>query len=174
MIENEYTVSGQEEQNLAAGMPGRDLDKPLKATESKGRLILLTIVGSQWHFDDEPLVTKYTTEGRLYKKADETVIAYRQSERNGFGKTFATLTLKKDSVVLVWNGDQHMKMIFSPGRRHVSNLSTPEGVMSMGIFTSGVDVSTHVNGGEVHIEYAMDSPDAPALNTKLNIQYRFV
>ena len=46
--------------------------------------------------------------------------------------------------------------------------------MSMGIFTSGVDVSTHVNGGEVHIQYAMDSPDAPALNTRLNIQYRFV
>ena len=66
MIENEYTVSGQEEHNLAAGMPGRDLDKPLKATESKGRLILLTIVGSQWHFDDEPLVTKYTTEVSLY------------------------------------------------------------------------------------------------------------
>lgn len=177
MNDNEYAGNNNGvEHNQPLGIPALDLDKLRQQAdgESKGRPIVLTIVGSQWQFDDEPVVTKYTTEGRFYTKNEESVIAYRQSERNGFGKTFATLTMKKDSVVLVWNGDQHMKMSFSPGSRHVSNLSTPEGVMSFGIFTSGVDISKYPGGGEVHIKYAMDAPDAPALNTRLNIDYRFV
>ncbi len=174
MLENESRQGNRETDSGHGGAWSIDELNQTSRGESKGRPILLMIVGSQWQFDDEPLVTKYTTEGRLYHKGDETVLVYRQSEQSGFGKTFSTLTLKKDSVTLVWNGDQRMKMSFSPGRRHVSNLSTPEGVISLGIFTSGVDVSKHMNGGEVHIQYAMDAPDAPALNTKLDIDYRYV
>lgn len=142
--------------------------------KKKGRPIFLDIVGKQWQLDDEAVVTRYSTEGLLYDKGDETVLVYKQSVMNGFRNTFSTLTIRKDEVVLVWNGDHHVKMTFANGRRHVSNLTTPDGIISLGIFTTAVDVSHLLHGGEVHIQYAMDGPDAPALNTQLNIAYRFV
>lgn len=142
--------------------------------KKKGRPVYLNIVGKQWQLDNEPVVTRYTTEGLLYDRGDETVIVYKQSAVNGFKHTFSTLTLRKDQVTLVWNGDHHVKMNFANGRRHVSNLTTPQGVISLGIFTSAVDVSKLSYGGEVHVRYALDGPDAPALNTHLDIDYRFV
>lgn len=151
-----------------------DESKDASPEKKKGRPVYLNIVGKQWQLDDEPVVTRYTTEGLLYDREDETVIVYKQSAVNGFKHTFSTLTLRKDQVTLVWNGDHHVKMNFANGRRHVSNLTTPQGVISLGIFTSAVDVSKLSYGGEVHVRYALDGPDAPALNTHLDIDYRFV
>lgn len=142
--------------------------------KKKGRPVYLNIVGKQWQLDDEPVVTRYSTEGLLYDRDGETVIVYKQSAVNGMKNTFSTLTLRKDQVTLVWSGEHHVRMTFANGRRHVSNLTTPHGVISLGIFTTAVDVSKLVHGGEVHVRYALDGPDAPAINTHLDIDYRFV
>lgn len=177
MNDSEYTNYNQGNEQARPGgnhAPFGHFPHPYSLNSNKGKDVLIRIVGSQWQFDDEPTVTRYTTEGRVFEEEDKTVVVYRQSERNGFGQTIATLTLSNDSVTLLWNGNQQMKMTFSEGRRHVSNLTTPEGVISLGIFTSDVKVDREADHGEVHILYAIDAADTPALNTRLEIQYRLI
>ncbi len=176
---NESNVAGSNngaDVVLPEGMPAFDMGQKQKMEQeqTQAKPVLITIVGSQWHNDDEPLVTKNTTEGRLYNKGDKTVLTYHMSVANGFKNTFATLTMKKDSVDLVWNGEHMMKMVFSQGKRHISNLNMPEGVLSLGIFTTELSMHKTNEGGRVNIRYSLDGPDMQALNTKLDIDYRYV
>ncbi|MDI9470014.1 MAG: DUF1934 domain-containing protein [Bacillota bacterium] len=139
------------------------------------RPVLITIIGRQWLQDDPPSQIKVVTEGVCALENGETVLTYQESEASGLGQTKTTLTLHNDeSVSMLREGDHAMRMDFRPGARHITNMTTPYGSLSMGLFTSAVSSTRDENGGRVRITYAMDAHMAKALNTKLDISYRYV
>ncbi len=139
------------------------------------RPVLITIIGRQWLQDDPPSQVKVVTEGVWACENGETVLTYQESEASGLGQTQTKLTLHDDeSVSMLREGDHAMRMDFRPGARHITNMTTPYGSLSMGLFTSAVSSTRDENGGRVRITYAMDAHMAKALNTKLDISYRYV
>ncbi|MDD2213214.1 MAG: DUF1934 domain-containing protein [Oscillospiraceae bacterium] len=138
------------------------------------RDISLVITGKSWEDGQKPEVIKLATQGRWYRKAERTILAYRESEQSGLGKTLTTLTLNDDgSVLLLRNGENQMTMAFKEGHRHVTHLQTPFGSLQMGLFTNRVQIRQKAGGGKIHISYAVDFSDAPTTSTHLDVEYSF-
>lgn len=143
--------------------------------EQKRRPVLITIVGKQWQQNDEPSKIRLITEGEWERRADHSVLTYQEGEASGLGDTRTTLVLHDDeSVSMLREGENSMRMDFRSGARHITNMLTPFGNLTMGLFTNEVTTRSDSEGGEVHISYAMDSSQSKALNTKLDISYRYV
>ncbi|NJP40942.1 DUF1934 domain-containing protein [Oscillospiraceae bacterium HV4-5-C5C] len=156
--------SGARELSLTAAATGGDMKRDIS----------LVITGKSWENGQTPEVIKLATQGRWYRKAERTILAYRESQQSGLGKTLTTLTLNDDgSVLLLRNGENQMTMAFKEGHRHVTHLQTPFGSLQMGLFTNRVQIRQKPDGGKVHISYAVDFSDSPATSTHLDVEYRF-
>lgn len=137
-----------------------------------GERVQLEIVGKQWEPGEEPQEIRLLTEGKLYRRAEETVIAYRETEQSGLGRTMTTLKVLPDGAIeLLRMGDTSMKMHFLKGDRHLTQLDTPYGMLQIGLLTHEASADLGQEQGDIAIRYSLDHSQQNPVNMELNLHY---
>lgn len=137
--------------------------------------IHLTILGRQSEPNGEPQEIKMMTEGRLYQQSKAQVIAYRENDHSGLGRTLTTLKVMEDGhIELLRSGETQSKMTFRAGERHLTQLQTPVGLMTIGLLTHEAYASMNPDEGLLRIRYALDYSNQNPVDMTLELKYRKV
>lgn len=137
-----------------------------------GQDVRLHIVGKQWEAEDSPQEITVTTQGRLYRRANETVLTYRESEDSGMGLTRTTLKILADGGIhLLRTGETQSKMEFVAGDRHMTQMTTPLGLLQMGFYTHEAKAELGDERGDIRIRYSLDYSNQDSVNISLHVEY---
>ncbi len=102
---------------------------------------------------------EFTTDGRFGIKDGSYFISYDESgllEVDGEIKT--TVFIKPDnSVVMQRNGAYNSRMVIEKGVRNNCFYATPMGELSLGIFGEKVKTDLSQNGGNISMNYTIDT-----------------
>ena len=119
---------------------------------------------------------QFTTDGRFGIKDGSFFISYDESrllEVDGEVKT--TVFIKPDnSVVMQRNGAYNSRMVIEKGVRSNCFYSTPMGQLSLGIFGEKVMSSLTENGGNLVMNYTIDTDLKLISRNRVNITVKEV
>ncbi|MBE6776572.1 MAG: DUF1934 domain-containing protein [Ruminococcaceae bacterium] len=119
---------------------------------------------------------QFTTDGRFGIKDGSFFISYDESrllEVDGEVKT--TVFIKPDnSVVMQRNGAYNSRMVIEKGVRSNCFYSTPMGQLSLGIFGEKVMSSLTENGGNLVMNYTIDTDLKLLSRNRVNITVKEV
>ena len=119
---------------------------------------------------------QFTTDGRFGIKNGSFFISYDESrllEVDGEVKT--TVFIKPDnSVVMQRNGAYNSRMVIEKGVRSNCFYSTPMGQLSLGIFGEKVMSSLTENGGNLVMNYTIDTDLKLLSRNRVNITVKEV
>lgn len=119
---------------------------------------------------------QFTTDGRFGIKEGSFFITYDESqllEVDGEVKT--TVFIKPDnSVVMQRNGAYNSRMVIEKGVRSNCFYSTPMGQLSLGIFGEKVMSSLTENGGNLVMNYTIDTDLKLLSRNRVNITVKEV
>ena len=132
--------------------------------------VLLTIKGTQIDEDSDESI-EFITEGRLYKKDNEYMIEYDESELTGVEGVTTQLILRNGDVTLLRSGPVDTHMVFSKNTVFESNLSTPYGNMHVNIFAHRVESMFCEQSGSVDLEYELSMGNINTLN-RLSLSFK--
>ncbi|KRQ87767.1 putative beta-barrel protein YwiB [Caloramator mitchellensis] len=107
--------------------------------------------------DGEKEVIELITEGEFYKNDDKYIAEYDESELSGLEGTRTTLMLEKDKVSIIRRGTTNSDLVFKRGQSVVSFYTTQFGVLNITIRPRTVQVNVDENGGNVKLEYEINS-----------------
>ncbi|MBP7402140.1 MAG: DUF1934 domain-containing protein [Clostridia bacterium] len=134
---------------------------------------ILTIESAQWEGNDRPEAVRLTTEGRMVRLEDAWVFLYRESPESGMTRTTTTIRVADDgSVSLVRQGDAVMRMHFSEGQQHLTSMTTPYGIINVGLSTHRVASRITEEGGEIDLSYTIDFGNQHNMNTRIHVDVR--
>ena len=137
-----------------------------------GQDIKLEIVGSQWGSGEEPQVIRVKTQGRLYRREDETVLTYDENEESGWGRTRTTLKiLNSGGIHLLRSGESRSKMEFVACDRHMTQINTPMGLLQKGLYTHEAKADLGLTRGDIRIRYSLDYANQDSVNMSLHVDY---
>lgn len=137
-----------------------------------GQDVKLLIVGRQWEADEEVHEIKVTTQGRIYRGPNETILTYRETENSGMGQTRTTLKiLAEGGIHLLRTGETQSKMEFVAGSRHMTQVSTPVGLLQMGLYTHEAEAQLGEEKGDIKIRYSLDYANQDSVNISLTVDY---
>lgn len=135
--------------------------------------VLLTIEGQQWKEDEKPQAIRVTTEGLLFRKPSSWNIVYNESSATGLAGTKTTMEVADDgSVSLIRTGSHDMKLMFTAGGRHITQMETPYGMLDVVLYTSLVQSEISEKGGFVRLGYSIDFNNRERMNTRLSVDIR--
>jgi len=139
----------------------------------EGTPVILTIRGSQWEGTASPDTMERVTEGSLFRKEDAWFLRYTESEASGLEGTTTTIRVDDPRTVsLIRTGATHMKVTFVEGRRHVTRMELPYGVLDVDIFTNAVRADLSDRSGEVHLGYSVELNSREPTNSRLDVTFR--
>jgi len=134
---------------------------------------ILTIESAQWEGNDRPEAVRLTTEGRMVRLEDAWVFLYRESPESGMTRTTTTIRVADDgSVSLVRQGDAVMRMHFSEGQQPLTSMTTPYGIINVGLSTHRVASRITEEGGEIDLSYTIDFGNQHNMNTRIHVDVR--
>ena len=118
----------------------------------------------------------FTTDGRFGIKDDTYFISYDESELLEVeGKIKTTLFVKSDnSVVMQRKGDYNSRMVIEKGVRNDCFYVTPMGELSLGIFGEKIKTSFSENGGNISMNYIIDTNSRVLSHNRVNISVKEV
>ncbi len=138
-----------------------------------GTPVILTIRGSQWEGTATSDTMELVTEGILYRKDDAWFLRYKESEATGLEGTTTTIRVDDPGTVsLIRTGSTHMRVTFVEGRRHVTRMELPYGVLDVDIYTNAVRAGLSDRGGEVHLGYSVELNSREPTNARLDVTFR--
>ncbi len=118
----------------------------------------------------------FTTDGRFGIKDGSYFISYEESrllEVEGEVKT--TLYIKPDnSVVMQRNGDYQSRMVIEKGVRNNCFYVTPMGELLLGIFAEKVKTDLNDSGGNISMNYTIDTNMQLLSRNSVNISVKEV
>lgn len=109
------------------------------------------------------------TEGRFTRVDDGYTVTYEESEITGLDGTTTTLRVNKDSVTLIRQGNVDAIMLFEAGKTHLTDYSTDNGNITLGITTRNIDISLGDRGGNIKVDYILEYDRAYGGRNRLNI-----
>lgn len=120
--------------------------------------VLINITGFQ-SVDDNTDKIEFTTDGKFGIRDNEFFISYDEGQMLEEKTEVKTkLFLKSDnSVVLERSGSIKSKMLIKEGERNSCFYSTPIGDLSISIFGKKIEHNLTEKGGNVTLEYTIDS-----------------
>lgn len=140
---------------------------------NEGTPVILTIRGSQWEGTASPATMELVTEGSLYCKEEAWFLRYKESEATGLEGTTTTIRVDDPRTVsLIRTGATHMRVTFVEGRRHVTRMELPYGVLDVDIYTNAVRAGLSDQGGEVHLGYSVELNSREPTNSRLDVTFR--
>ncbi|HEY5466285.1 MAG TPA: DUF1934 domain-containing protein [Clostridia bacterium] len=136
---------------------------------------ILTIESAQWEGTDHPEAVRLTTEGRMVRLDDAWLFFYQENPETGMTQTTTTIQVSDDgSVSLMRQGDTAMRMHFNEGQQHLTSMTTPYGIINVGLSTHRVSSNITNAGGEIDLSYTIDFGNQHNLNTRIHVDVRRV
>lgn len=119
---------------------------------------------------------EFTTGGKFGFNKGSYFITYDESRLSDIdGNVKTTVFIKPDnSVVLQRTGDYNSKMIIEKGNRHNCFYATPHGELYLGIFGKKVKTDLTENGGDISMNYNIDTNLRLLSSNRVNISIKEV
>ena len=134
---------------------------------------ILTIESAQWEGNDRPEAVRLTTEGKMARLGNAWVLMYKESPESGMAHTTTTIRVEDDgSISLLRQGDAAMQMHFSEGQQHLTSMTTPYGIINVGLATHKVTSRLTAAGGEIDLSYTIDFGNQHNMNTRIHVDVR--
>lgn len=120
--------------------------------------VIIKICGVQG-IDDQSDTIEFTTDGKFGVKDSEFFISYEEGQMFEEKMDVKTkIFLKKDNtVVLERKGSINSKMLIKEGERNTCLYNTPIGDLFISIFGKCVEHNLCETGGQINLEYTIDS-----------------
>lgn len=137
--------------------------------------VIIEITGIQ-SIDDQTDTIEFTSEGRYGYKENEFFITYDEGQMYEERLEVKTrLLIKPDnSVVLERKGAVNSKMLIETGKRNSCFYNTPIGDLVISIFGKKIEHNLDENGGNIILEYTIDSQLKALSQNRVNISIRGV
>ncbi len=141
---------------------------------TKNYPVLIKFENKQTDEHNESNVIRIRTEGKIYHRAEETVLFYKQNEALEGEDTSFTLTIPKDKreVSMLRFGDHKLSINFCEGSLWESSLRTPYGDMPMQFATQVLDYEIGEQEGYVNIHYTMELNHQKPLRNEVKLSYK--
>ncbi len=134
--------------------------------------VIISIQGKQVYEDADSDTIELVTQGDLSWNDDGYTLCYHETPMTGLEGTLTSFQKEGDSITLMRQGTVNTQMVFQKGRRHMSVYNTPYGNMSVGVNTSRLASSLTREGGQIHIEYAIEIDHALTGNNSFHIDVK--
>ena len=136
--------------------------------------VWLSIKGTVAHDGEESDVMELLTEGIRSGKADSCSLANDDSEISGMEGTRTTVQVNGQKVSIIRLGSVNSLMEFESGKRSVTMYSTPEGDISMGITTRGIDIDYDESRrpSRVKVDYNIEMKGIGETDNTIDIQVK--
>ena len=109
-------------------------------TGNETEKVWLSIKGTVAHNGEEADAMELMTEGDRSREAEAYCLSYDESEISGMEGTRTTVRVDDGKVSIIRLGSVNSMMEFESGKRSVTMYSTPEGDLTMGVTTRGIDI----------------------------------
>ncbi len=118
----------------------------------------------------------FTTDGRFGIKDGSYFISYEESRLLDVeGEVKTTLYIKPDnSVIMQRKGDYQSRMVIEKGVRNNCFYITPMGELSLGIFAEKVKTDLNDSGGNISMNYTIDTNMQLLSRNSVNISVKEV
>ncbi len=137
--------------------------------------VIINIKGTQ-EVDGRNDTIELTTDGRFGIKEGQYFISYSEGELLDSGDEVKTKIYIKtnDSLILQRSGTINSRMYIKKGERNTCFYSTPVGDIDIGIFGEVFNFALDDSGGEINVEYTIDSNLQVISRNTVNISIREV
>ena len=118
--------------------------------------ILLSLQASSstgWDPDDG---LQLLTSGELVTLPDGYLIRYEETIDESSPPTRVELSLKKDVVTILRQGEHEINLVFRKGQRYESQYTTPYGLLELAIYCTQMHYEINEQGGFLQLQYQLD------------------
>ena len=122
--------------------------------------------------DGHPEEVELITQGDFYKEGDTYFAVYDESEISGMKGTKTTLKIGCDNMSIIRKGTTTSNLFFQEGTNNVSLYNTPYGTLEVSVNPKKVMVDIDDNGGNVELEYKMETPGVEAIENQLKLNIK--
>lgn len=137
--------------------------------------VVIDIKGVQG-IDDQTDTIEFSTDGRYGIKDGEYYLSYNEGELlEGIDEVKTRIYIKnQNSVILQREGGINSRMNIEKGVRNSCFYSTPIGDIAIGVFGQVIDFQLNESGGNIELQYTIDSNLQTISKNKVNISIREV
>lgn len=122
--------------------------------------------------DGEPETVDLTTTGAFYKKDDKYYVCYNESAATGFDGSKTCVKLWDSGASITRFGRYKSCLMIEKGITNLCNYDTPAGSLVLDI--NGVEIDSNLTdkGGEVNLEYTLNSGGLLISENKLTMNIK--
>lgn len=121
-----------------------------------GRLAWLTLTGRQRDPEGGETITELSAEAECYERGGSLYILYQEKSEDGT-LTKNRIKFKEGFLELTKKGSVNTSMIFEPGREHMTDYTTPFGLLRLGIRTDTVEARPKKGSLEITAAYTLSA-----------------
>lgn len=137
----------------------------------KSQEVIVKIKSEQSGHGEKATRIEQISEGRLFKNGDTWSLTYKEAQESGLDESFTTILMNENGTVSMDRiGDNQMRMEFIEGKKHITRMNTPHGVLDIGILTNRVKVAMHENGGNLSLSYIINLNNEYPVLTKMTMR----
>ena len=117
-----------------------------------------------------------TTSGKYKKQNGKYFVSYEGSEISGYADTTTTLKIQDDYVSMIRFGKDKgtTQMIFQENKKYTGIYRTPQGNLSIDVYTNEMSVNIGDDGGELELDYFVNMNNVGAIRNNLKVKIRKV
>lgn len=117
-----------------------------------------------------------TTAGKYKKQNGKYFVSYEGSEISGYKDTTTTLKIQDDYVSMIRFGKDQTttQMIFEENKKYTGIYRTPQGNLSIDVYTNEMSVQVDDDGGEVELDYFINLNNVSSVRNNLKVKIRKV
>lgn len=116
--------------------------------------VLLTLTGCQRGQTGDETVTELSTEAECHERNGSLYILYEEKAEDG-SLTKNIIKHKPRLLELTKKGTVNTYMVFEPGREHMTDYSTPFGLLRLGVLTKSVEARREGDYMEITADYTL-------------------
>ncbi len=133
--------------------------------------VTVRIKSEQSEYGERPMKIEQTADGFLCKSGNDWNLTYKEAKESGLDDTYTTVFFKADGTVSMDRlGFNQMYMEFVEGKRHITRMETPYGILDIGVLTNKVRVRLNENGGMMSLSYAINLNNDYPVETKMTMR----
>lgn len=133
------------------------------------RNVVLTLIGCQRGPEGGETVTKLSAAAECFEKNGALYILYEESAEDG-SVVKTRIKLKGHILEVTRKGTMNTCMIFENGKEHMTEYTTPFGILQMGILTHSVETNRSDNELAIEADYSLTTGGAEISRCVISIK----
>lgn len=130
--------------------------------------VFLTLSGRQQWPDGEESSTQLRTQAQYYERDGALYLLYEERTEDG-SPVRSRIKYREPLLELTKTGALKTRMIFEPGREHMTDYATPLGLLRFGIQTSAIEAVRQEGRMTIQISYLLTDCGEPVSSCNIVI-----